>query len=70
MPLIAGSVGYNNQAFGQQAQCHERLLSIVKAVILERYARPRKYLFGVLEAQAVLSEVSAVLRFLPLVFHF
>src|SRR5712692_9558564 len=67
--LASRHVGYNDQPAGEQTQRDEPFFSIVEAVVLERDARPGKHPLGVFEAQAVLGEVTAVLRFISLVRH-
>src|SRR5438477_4863862 len=67
--LAPRGMGYDNRPSVQQAQRDKPFLSIVEAAILEGDARPRKYLFGVPEIQAMLSEVAAVLRIVPFVYH-
>ena len=63
-------MGDDHQAPGQQAQSDQPLFSVVEAVIFERDARPGKDLLGILEAEAMLSEVLPILRIVSFVFHF
>jgi hypothetical protein len=67
---MARRMSYDHQTPGQQAQSDEPIFPVSKTVVFERDARPGKYLFGILEAQAMLGEVLPVLRLVPLVFHF
>jgi hypothetical protein len=62
-------MGYDDHAPSKQAQGDKPFLSIVEAAILESDAGSGKHLFGVVEIQAMLGEVAAVLRLVPLVSH-
>src|SRR4051812_43591418 len=67
--VIVGCVGYENQPSSQQAQSDEPLFPIVETVILERYARPSKHEFTVLESQTMLCEILPALCIIPAEFH-
>ena len=60
-------MGNDHQSANQHAQSDEPFLSIIEAVVHERDARPRKNQFGVLEPEAVFSEIATILRLIPLV---
>src|ERR1700686_5119198 len=68
-PVIARRVGYNHQTPGKQAQCDEPFFAVGESVVFESDARPGKYLFRILKAEAVLGDVLAVLRLVPFVVH-
>src|SRR5580692_3364138 len=67
--LAARSMSDYDHSSRQQAQCYKPLLSIVEAAVLEGDARPGKHQFRVLEIQAMLGEVAAILRSVPFVYH-
>src|ERR1022692_2841575 len=68
--VAARGMGYEDHPAIERAQGDKPFLSIVEAAILEGDTRPIEYLLGVHEIQAVLSEVAAILRFVPFVLQF
>ena len=62
-------MGYDNQTPGQQAQSNEPFLAVRKTIVFKGDAGTGKYLLGILKTEAVLGDVRAVLRLVPLVFY-
>src|ERR1019366_5397987 len=62
-------MGDDNQTSSQQAQSNEPFFPVSKAVVFEGDARSRKYLVGILEAEAMLGDVLPILPLVPFVSH-
>src|SRR5262249_30698153 len=67
--LVVRRVGNDDYSTSEQAQSDEPFLSILETVINEGDARSSQHLFGVRKIQTVFSEVGAVLRFVPFIYH-
>src|SRR5207248_3980457 len=65
----AWRVGNNDYSTGEQTQGDKPFLSIIEAAVYEGDAKPGQHLFGVRKIQTVFSEVAAVLRLVPFVYH-
>ena len=67
--VAAWRVGDDDYSTGEQAQGDEPFLPIIEAAIDEADTRAGQHLFGVRKIQPMFSEVAAVLRFVPFVYH-
>jgi hypothetical protein len=63
------AAGNDDYSAGEQAQGDKPFLPIIETLIKESDAKPGQHQFGVGKIQAILGEVAAAFRLVPLVYH-